>query len=136
MHNIGGRRDIKITHQLERCIRIKGIDAYVQLFFIIGTLPGDVEIVINNGIVTYLVRVVIDNSSGSQIREGMTAFINFITAGVENVLTAPVDAVRNVDGKPSVESVNGGWVPVTTGFTDGKYVEIISGLNVGDKIFY
>jgi len=89
----------------------------------------------NQGIVTYLVRVVFENKD-SQIREGMTAFVDFITAEAKDVLVVPVDAVRNVDGKPSVESVDVNWIPVTTGFTDGKYVEVISGLNEGDKILY
>ncbi len=91
----------------------------------------------NNGIVTYLVRVIFDNPENSPIREGMTATLNFVLSGVQNVLTAPVQAVRNVNGKPSVQLVSSGeWVPVTTGYTDGQSVEIISGLNEGDKILY
>ena len=90
----------------------------------------------NNGIVTYLVRVIITNTGEAQIREGMTAFVDFVTAEARNVLIAPVNAVSNVGGKPSVQLTSGEWVEVITGFTDGKYVEIISGLNEGDKIFY
>ncbi|MEA3450090.1 MAG: efflux RND transporter periplasmic adaptor subunit [Patescibacteria group bacterium] len=90
----------------------------------------------NNGIVTYKVRVAIENPDEQQIREGMTTYIDFISGGVENVLVAPVSAVRNVDGKPSAQLVTGEWVPVVTGFTDGKNVEIISGVGVGDKILY
>ena len=66
----------------------------------------------------------------------MTAFVDFVTAGVRDVLVVPVDAVRNVGGKPSVELLSGEWKPVVTGFTDGKSVEIISGLSVGDKVVY
>ena len=90
----------------------------------------------NNGIVTYKVRVVIENPNEEQIREGMTAYIDFISGGVENVLVAPVSAVRNVDSKPSVQLSSGEWASVVTGFTDGKNVEIISGVGVGDKILY
>jgi len=90
----------------------------------------------NSGIVTYLVRVIINNTGEAQIREGMTAFVDFITAEVRNVLIAPVGAVSNVGGKPSVQLVSGEWVEVITGFTNGKYVEIISGLSAGDKILY
>ena len=90
----------------------------------------------NNGIVTYLVRVIIANTGEAQIREGMTAFVDFVTAEASNILIAPVNAVSNVGGKPSVQLTNGEWVEIITGFTDGKYVEIISGLNEGDKIFY
>lgn len=90
----------------------------------------------NSGIVTYLVRIVIDNSSEENIREGMTAFVDFISAEVKDVLIVPVSAVSNVEGQPSVQLTSGEWVPVTTGFTDGKEVEVISGLKAGDKIFY
>lgn len=90
----------------------------------------------NSGIVTYLVRVIIDNSANHPIREGMTAFVNFVTAGVKDVLTVPVEAVRNVGGKPSLQLTSGEWVPVTTGFTDGDNVEIISGMSEGERILY
>lgn len=90
----------------------------------------------SNGIVTYLVRVLLTNTAGSQIREGMTAAINFITAQALGVLSAPVEAVRNVGGNPSVETADNKFVTVVTGFTDGKKVEIISGLKEGDTIVY
>ncbi len=90
----------------------------------------------NNGIVTYLVRVIFENPSDYQIREGMTAFVDFVTSEVEDVLIVPISAVKNVNGQPAVENINYEWVEVITGFTDGKYVEIISGLSEGDKILY
>jgi len=90
----------------------------------------------SNGIVTYLVRVAVPKASESQVREGMTASVEFITAEALNVLDVPVTAVRNIGGKPSVEMVNGQIVNVTTGFTDGKKVEIISGLKEGDIVVY
>ena len=90
----------------------------------------------NNGIVTYLVRIVIMDKEDNQIREGMTVFVDFVTAEAKNVLTVPVSAVQNVNDSPSVLNKNGEWISVTTGFTDGKNVEIIEGLNVGDKIVY
>ncbi|OGF25963.1 hypothetical protein A2303_01385 [Candidatus Falkowbacteria bacterium RIFOXYB2_FULL_47_14] len=105
-------------------------------------IPGEISFISltsgssNNGIVTYLVRVLLDNSDKKDIREGMTAAVKFVTAGVENVLSIPVEAVRNVSGKPSVQTAVGEWKAVTTGFTDGKYVEVISGLSEGDKIIY
>lgn len=89
----------------------------------------------NNGIVTYLVRVIF-NKGENEIREGMTASIDFVTSETNDVLVIPVSAVRNVEGKPSVQTRAGEWQAVTTGFTDGKMVEVISGLNAGDKIVY
>jgi len=90
----------------------------------------------NSGIVTYLVRIVITNTGDAEIREGMTAFVDFITAEAKDVLVVPVAAVSNVDGNPSVQTASGEIKTVSTGFTDGKYVEVISGLSVGDKIIY
>ncbi|MFA6194483.1 MAG: efflux RND transporter periplasmic adaptor subunit [Patescibacteria group bacterium] len=89
-----------------------------------------------NGIVTYLVRVLMTNTETSQIREGMTASLEFITSEAPGVLSIPVAAVHNIGGKPSVEKQDGTIVNVTTGFTDGKKVEAISGLNEGDVIVY
>jgi len=89
----------------------------------------------SNGIVTYLVRILL-NQPGEQIREGMTASVEFITAEAKNVLAIPVAAVRNIGGKPSVELADGQVANVTTGFTDGKKVEISSGLNEGDVVTY
>lgn len=89
----------------------------------------------SNGIVTYLVRVMFSNKE-TQIREGMTASVTFVTSEAQDVLYIPVAAVRNVGGKPSVEMVDGTRSQVTTGFTDGTYVEIMSGLKEGDRISY
>ena len=106
------------------------------------TLDGEVSFISltsvtsSNGIVTYLVRVLFTNPKDNPIREGMTASVNFITAEAQNVLNIPVEAVRNVNGRPSVELPDGTFASVVTGFTDGKSVEIISGLNLGDKITY
>ncbi|MCX6797666.1 MAG: efflux RND transporter periplasmic adaptor subunit [Candidatus Falkowbacteria bacterium] len=90
----------------------------------------------SNGIVTYLVRVILSKPSDSPIREGMTANVEFITAEVPNVLAVPVTAVRNIGGKPAVELADGQIANVTTGFTDGKNVEISSGLKEGDTVVY
>jgi len=106
------------------------------------TLDGEVSFISltsktnNNGIVTYLVRIVIIDKEDNQIREGMTAFVDFVTAEAKDVLVIPVGAVKNVKDTPSVLNSNEEWVPIVTGFTDGKNVEVIKGLNAGDKIVY
>ena len=89
----------------------------------------------NNGIVTYLVRVIFTKGD-NPIREGMSSAIEFVTSEAPGVLVVPVSSVRNVAGKPSVQAQSGEWVPVITGFTDGKNVEVISGLSEGDIILY
>jgi HlyD family secretion protein len=89
----------------------------------------------NNGIVTYLVKISFDKED-YQIREGMTAYVDFIVSEANDVLTIPVSAIKNVEGSPAVKLETGEWAEITSGFTDGKYVEIISGLEQGDKIIY
>jgi len=107
-----------------------------------ATLDGEISFISmtsdtsSNGIVTYLVRVLLTDTGTSGIREGMTASIDFITAEASDVLTVPVNAVRNVNGSPSVEKTDGQFVSITTGFTDGKRVEVISGLKEGDTVLY
>lgn len=106
------------------------------------TLEGEVSFISltsstsSNGIVTYLVRVALSNTGETQIREGMTASIEFIISEAKGVLTVPVDAVRNISGQPSVQKADGTYAVVTTGFTDGKKVEVISGLAAGDRVIY
>ena len=90
----------------------------------------------NNGIVTYLVRVILENTKDSGIREGMTAALDFITAEAPQVVAVPVAAISNIGGKPSVILPDNSVRNVITGFTDGKKVEIISGLEAGETVVY
>jgi len=105
-------------------------------------LDGDISFIAmtsetsSNGIVTYLVRVAFTAGNDSPIREGMTAAVDFTISGVSDVLTAPVDAVRNVNNQASIQKADGQYATVVTGFTDGKKVEIISGLTAGEAIIY
>jgi RND family efflux transporter MFP subunit len=110
---------------------VEGADLTGEISFISLTSTTS-----SNGIVTYLVRVLLTNTSTSQIREGMTAAIEFVTSEAPGVLAIPVAAVHNIGGKPSVEKKDGTISNVTTGFTDGKKVEIINGLNEGDVVVY
>ena len=75
----------------------------------------------------------ISGQDGSYLAD---VFVDFVTAEAKDVLIVPVSAVRNINNVPSVLNIDKEWMPVTTGFTDGKDVEIIKGLNVGDKIVY
>ena len=90
----------------------------------------------SNGIVTYKVRVILENTENIDIREGMSVYIDFVIAEARDVLKVPVQAVKNIDGKPSVTFEDKTIRNVTTGFTDGKDVEIISGLEIGEKVIY
>jgi len=115
-----------ITFDALSSMKIEGTVSFISL-----TSKTD-----SSGIVTYLVRVVFTNNQKVQVREGMTSTVDFVLAEAPNVLIVPVAAVTNVNGSPSVTLETGEIKPVTTGFTDGKNVEVISGLAEGDKITY
>lgn len=110
---------------------VDGLELEGEISFI--SLTSDTS---SNGIVTYLVRVAVNDVGESKVREGMTADIDFIISEAKDVVSIPVAAVRNIGGKPSVQKADGSTVNVTTGFTDGKKVEIISGLSAGDRLIY
>ena len=74
---------------------------------------------------------------------GMTAEADIRIQGVENVILVPVDAVhqtRNISfvytGYDTETQQFTGMVEVTTGLWGDDYVEITSGLKVGDTVYY
>ncbi|MEO8638238.1 MAG: efflux RND transporter periplasmic adaptor subunit [Candidatus Taylorbacteria bacterium] len=99
--------------------------------------PGETII---EGVATYKVTFFFDKSD-ERIKSGMTANIDIQTGTRENVLRIPQRAVTQKDNEKSVKIVRENnsveEVPVVLGLrgTDG-YVEVISGLNEGDKIVF
>lgn len=84
----------------------------------------------------YPVEIEIDNMDGL-IKPGMFAEIVFDIEKVENVLSIPSEAVKNIDGKNYVFIVNDGIAKlkqVELGLENGKFTQIISGLTEDDKI--
>ena len=66
----------------------------------------------------------------------MTTYVEYVTNEVKNAKIIPVWAVKPIDWKPSVMVEDWTWVPVITWFTDGKMVEVISGLEKWAKVVY
>ena len=89
----------------------------------------------NNGVVTYKVEISFDPKN-SWVREWMTTYVDYITNEVLNAKIIPVWAVKPVNGIPSVLWEDWQWKSIVTWFTDGKMVEIISGLEKWEKIQY
>lgn len=90
-----------------------------------------------NGLSTYKVRVKVTDYRGYKILDGMTGQAVFITKEKDSVLIIPNKSVFREDGKSYVSKKSGDTfekVVVNTGFTDGKSVEVISGLAVGDVV--
>lgn len=89
----------------------------------------------SNGIVSYEVKILFEVSD-TRVKDSMTTTMQFITKQVKNILIIPVPSVKTINKKPSVMMENGTYKQIITWFTDGKMVEVISWLKLGDKITY
>ena len=72
-----------------------------------------------------------------QVRPGMTATVDMISAERKDTLYAPNDAVRRQRGKTFVQrmaSDNSHRVNVTTGLETEGYTELLSGVKAGDRL--
>ncbi|QZY54898.1 efflux RND transporter periplasmic adaptor subunit [Crassaminicella profunda] len=91
----------------------------------------------SSGIVTYDVKIELDEGLG-KIKSGMTCSVNFILRQQKNTLIIPNKAVRVVEGKQVVKVKDEGGNIISknikTGLTDGKYVAVTEGLNVGETV--
>lgn len=85
--------------------------------------------------VSYTVSVKLEGETG-KIYEGMTGDVTFVTKELPDVLYVSNKAVSTTDGKSYVKIKDAAGetrqVEVTTGFSDGKNVEVLSGLTEGD----
>jgi len=85
---------------------------------------------------SYLVEVKMDNP-GQTLKQGMFAEVHIATDKSEGALTVPVDALVARSGGNVVYTVQDGVareVQVKTGISDGKVIEIVSGLQEGDQV--
>lgn len=90
---------------------------------------------------TYSAVIELDKADG--MLSGMTASVSVRIEGVDDAILIPVEAVHKTrDGAYVYTSYNeelqeyGGKVDVVTGLENSTYVEIKSGLNVGDTVYY
>ncbi|HBL40641.1 MAG TPA: hypothetical protein DDY98_03350 [Ruminococcaceae bacterium] len=88
--------------------------------------------------VTYSVTVKFDNDSALDLYDGMSADVTLVTGGVTDVLYLSKKAVSTTNGTSTVllKQENGEPLEtqVTTGYTDGQNIEIVSGLKEGDVV--
>lgn len=91
----------------------------------------------NSGLVTFDVAIELD-SGIDKIKSGMTCSVEFIIKQQKNVAYISNKAVTMINGKQVVKvKVENGDIEIRnirTGLTDGKYVEVTDGLNVGETI--
>ena len=93
------------------------------------------------GVTVYSAEITVDNVPG--MLPGMTADVDVKIEGVENAVLIPVEALRQTSAISYVFTTYdpetkqyGGMVEVTTGMQNDTYVEILSGLKVGDTVYY
>lgn len=93
--------------------------------------PTPVE---QSGVVSYDVDVKLPTPEHLTILSGMTATVTVETAKKENALTVPNLAIRRNGEISTVQKGNGETATVSTGMTDGRFTEILSGLSEGDSV--
>ncbi|MEL7601630.1 MAG: efflux RND transporter periplasmic adaptor subunit [Bacillota bacterium] len=88
--------------------------------------------------VSYTVNVRLEGDNEQLMYEGMSADVTLVQRAARDVLYINAQAVTNVNGVASVLVKGQDGEPVTTevktGFSDGRYVEILSGLSEGDTV--
>jgi HlyD family secretion protein len=82
------------------------------------------------------VTTIIDNPD-HDLLPGVTVYATIVSKEVKDALSIPKAALRTVQGKNGVYKLVGNaisWTPVQTGISDVNNVQILSGLQQGDKV--
>ncbi|MCL2852541.1 MAG: efflux RND transporter periplasmic adaptor subunit [Defluviitaleaceae bacterium] len=87
---------------------------------------------------TFAVTIEIENV-GETLRPGMFAEVRFVREAAHNAVVVPVNSIlRTIEGNEFAFILGDGdvavQVPVTTGISDGREIEILSGISVNDEI--
>ena len=95
----------------------------------------------SSGVTRYTAIVTLDKTE--EMLAGMTASVVIRISGVDNAVIIPVEALHQTSSTSYVytqydENIDefGGMTEVVTGISNSSYVEIISGLNKGDTVWY
>ena len=95
----------------------------------------------SGGSTKYTVNITMDR--GEDMLDGMNASVSIIVDNTEGILLVPVEALVEDESGVYVytqynekKEVFGNKVEVTTGVSDGTYVEILSGLEEGSEYWY
>jgi HlyD family secretion protein len=94
---------------------------------------------LTQNILTYEVPVTLEGAEGVSLKPGMTANVSIVVGRRQNVLLVPAMAVQQGEEGDVVtvqDTPQGPGVSalVEVGLTDGTYVEIVRGLNEGDRV--
>jgi HlyD family secretion protein len=113
------------------------VDAYSDKFFEGTVREIHPKAVIKDNVVNYEVILEINPENISFLRPEMTANVVVTTDTRENVLAIPKEAVKKMGKKSfAVVNLNGNVIeePITTGWRDGGFIEVVAGLKDEDQV--
>jgi HlyD family secretion protein len=112
------------------------VDAYPNELFEGKVTRIDPQAKVEQNVTTIPVTVEID-SPDARLKPGMNASVEFIVARHESVLTVPNEAIRETDGRSTVQVMVNGKPEnrdVQVGIAGPDTTEIVSGLKEGEEI--
>lgn len=138
--------EVKIHESMISQVK-KGQSAYIVLDSIpdkrftgtvtsVAILPDSDRSWSNPNLKVYKTEIVI-NEEIENIKPGVSARAEIIIEELKDVLTVPIQAVTTLDGNQVCYIGNGDnlkAIPVEVGLFNTKYIEIKSGLNLGDEV--
>jgi len=86
---------------------------------------------------TFEIQTLFSNTSDKWFKPGMFCRVQVKLRTQKDALSIPMTSIVKYENTAGVFVVNGGiadFKSVSTGLTDGKYIEVLSGINAGDKI--
>ena len=114
-------------------------DAFAGQRFTGKVLEVPLEGQVTQNVVRYSVPLSLDGAEGVGLRSGMTANVSLVVGRTQNALLVPALAVLDSDDGTVVlvpDETGSGRVAtrVQVGLSDGTYVEVVRGLNEGDRV--
>ena len=86
---------------------------------------------------TFEMQAIFSNTKDRWFKPGMFCRVNVNMKTKKDALVIPFAAIVKLNNSDGVYVINDGksyYKTITTGITDGKFIEVISGLKAGDKI--
>ena len=90
-----------------------------------------------SGVRVFTVEVEIDESDTQRLRDGFRTTVEFPVEVLDDIISVPTRAIRNHDGVPSVQVLEGGalqWRVVKPGVRSIDRVEVAAGLNENESV--
>lgn len=127
---------IKIGSKLSMCL-----DAYPEKQFVGVVEHISYEAINRNNVTVYAIKIKPLCNMNDIFRSGMSVTVTIPVGYKINALSIPINFISEKGQKKVVVVKNGNFKKpvfntreVKTGITDGKFIEVISGLNVGETV--